>query len=435
MTGFLTSRNANNSGGSLGAPWLVRIRWAAVFGQLLVFLGAGWLLGISLPWEPFLVVSTIVVWSNIFLSLPWGSAWLRARSSQGIVLVADVLLLTALLYAYGGHTNPFSMVYLVHVVLAALLLGSGWSWGISIFCSLCYASLFRWYLPVPELSMGHMHGGAEAEFNLHLRGMLVGFILISFLISGFLQRMRAEIDWRERELVRRRSNEEKLAAVTTISASVAHELGTPLGSMMLVVDDILDGLRQQGDASSLGKEIEVLRAQLDRCAEAMVRLGQNSGELFGEMPQEFSFEDIIDSIRGELKNIDPSRINLKIEGNLESVTLPKEGSRHIVASLIKNALEASVESGAVNVSVREASKFVRLVVEDFGMGMSTEDLKKVGEPFFTTKDTGRGMGLGLFITKLFAERLGGTFRVESRLGKGTKVEVELPRVVAWEYGT
>jgi two-component system sensor histidine kinase RegB len=64
--------------------------------------------------------------------------------------------------------------------------------------------------------------------------------------------------------------------------------------------------------------------------------------------------------------------------------------------------------------------------------MSQEDLKRVGEPFFTTKDSGRGMGLGLFIAKLFTERLGGTFDIVSTLGMGTRVEMQLPRVTSWK---
>ena len=279
--------------------------------------------------------------------------------------------------------------------------------------------------------MGHMHGGG-GEFNLHLQGMLVGFVLISFLVSGFLQRMRAEIDWREKELERRRSNEEKLAAVTTISASVAHELGTPLGSMMLVVDDILSELRRHGDDSNIVKDVKVLRVQLDRCAEAMVRLGQNSGELFGEMPQEFSIKELVESVHGGLGDAYASRVWVKPDGSAQTVVLPKEGVRHIVSAVIKNALEASLDGDSVSVSVNESSKAIRLIVEDSGKGMSAEDLQRVGEPFFTKKDAGRGMGLGLFITKLFAERLGGAFRIDSTLGKGTRVEVELPRVVAWE---
>ncbi|NDC38176.1 MAG: sensor histidine kinase, partial [Proteobacteria bacterium] len=97
-----------------------------------------------------------------------------------------------------------------------------------------------------------------------------------------------------------------------------------------------------------------------------------------------------------------------------------------------NALEASISGDGVSVSVNGTSKAIHLTVEDSGQGMSAEDLQRIGEPFFTKKDSGRGMGLGLFITKLFAERLGGAFRIESTVGKGTKVEIELPRVVAWE---
>ncbi|MBN8548567.1 MAG: HAMP domain-containing histidine kinase [Deltaproteobacteria bacterium] len=415
-------------GPRVGMPWLVRIRWAAVIGQLLVFLSAKFLLGIELTWGPFVLVSLLVIVSNFFLTYRSGRVWLESRTSQGLVLIADILLLTALLYSYGGHTNPFSMVYLVHVVLAALLLGAGWTWGISILCSLCYAFLFRWYVPLEALSMGHMHG-TEHEFNLHLYGMLVGFVLIAFLVSGFLQRMRAEIDWREQELVRRRSNEEKLAAVTTLSASVAHELGTPLGAMMLIVEDIQAEMNSRSAEDSIVKDVEVLRSQLERCADALVRLGQNSGQLFGEMPQSFSVAGILDEVHAQFDGRHPLLISKSGELN---VTLPKEGLRHIVTALIKNAIEASPASAPVAVTVSTTENLLRVSVADSGKGMSAEELEKVGEPFFTTKDSGRGMGLGLFITKLFAERLRGSFLVESVLSKGTTVNVELPLSVAWE---
>ncbi len=423
-------RSLRESGGSLGAPWLVRVRWAAVLGQGLVFIAATELLELSLSWAPFLAVSSLIVLSNILLSIPRFRSWLVERRSQGLVLIGDVLLLSSLLYAYGGHTNPFSMVYLVHVVLAALLLGSRWTWGISLLCSLCYAGLFRWYVPVPELSMGHSHGEVT-ELDLHLQGMLVAFILIAFLISGFLQRMRSEIDWREQELARRRANEEKLAAVTTLSASVAHELGTPLAAMMLVVDDMQAEV-SRGDIQGLGREVEVLRGQLERCSDAMVRLGQNSGELFGEMPREFSVNSLVEAIEGRLMRSNLNgRVQMRVGEGAGVACLPIEGVHHIVSALIKNSLEATTADDQVNVVVEGHKDTIEVVVEDSGRGMSEVDLRRIGEPFFTTKDFGRGMGLGLFITKLFTERLGGSFSIRSALGAGTRVGIQLPRVVAW----
>jgi two-component system sensor histidine kinase RegB len=324
------------------------------------------------------------------------------------------------------------MAYLIHVVLAALLLGAGWTWGVSILCSILYALLFVWYVPVPELSMGHHHGGGGPEFNLHLQGMLAGFVLISFLISGFLQKMRAEIDWREKELVRRRSNEEKLAAVTTVSASVAHELGTPLGSMMLVVSDMQEELRSGRNGGAIREDLEVIRQQLERCAEAITRLGQNSGELFGEMPLEFSLESVFKSLGERLTDGQRARVDFSSGPGLRPVILPKEGLQHVLHALVKNALEASGEQTRVLVSGEEKGEALCLRIQDSGAGMSQEDLKRVGEPFFTTKDSGRGMGLGLFIAKLFTERLGGTFDIVSTLGMGTRVEMQLPRVTSWK---
>lgn len=416
----------------LGVPWLIRIRWAAVVGQLLVYLAATALVGMHLSPLPIAAISCLVAASNFLLTLSKLQPWLRRGASQGYILVLDVLLLTALLYFYGGYTNPFGMVYLIHVVLAAMLLGRRWTWGISILCSLCYALLFVWHVPVPELNAGHhMADENGSTFNLHLQGMLFGFILIAALISGFLERMRAEIDWREQELARRRSNEEKLAAVTTLSASIAHELGTPLASMMLIIDDIRAAMTAEVPAS-IPADVNVLGQQLERCAEALRRLVQSSGELFGEVPARFSVSDLCSSLRTHFRTMPGQAIEFGGFTESAELSLPREGLTHVVSALIKNAIEASRENTPVKVSAKIDSKRVSFCVEDRGIGIPATELQRIGEPFFSTKDAGRGMGLGLFISKLFAERLGGIFSIESTVGRGTKVLLELPRSLEWE---
>jgi len=416
------------------AAWLIRIRWAALLGQFLVFLGAKYILGIQLSAAAFTLISATLILSNLLLLTRIGQIWLAQRAAQGFVLIFDVALLTALLYAYGGHTNPFSIFYLIHVVLAAMLLSAFWTWGISILCSLCYAALFRWYIPIAELSMGHGHGqrhGGGDEFSLHLEGMLVGFVLISLLISAFVQRMRAEIDRREQELVRRRSNEERLAAVTTISASIAHELGSPLGAMMLIADDLQGDLLASRSIEAITGDVELLRSQLQRCSAALGRLRQGSGELFGEVPQQFSLADLVASLNDRLAKQELSRVQIDAQADASIIKLPKEGLSHILHALVKNGLEACADGASVQapvlVTLRVDSTKLYLQVVDSGKGMTQEELSQVGEPFFTTKDSQRGMGLGLFIAKLFTERFGGALRVESTLDAGTRVEIELPR--------
>lgn len=403
---------------------LIKIRWAAILGQALVFFFAKFVLDLNLDSLPFFSILTLMILSNLFFLSEGGLALLRSRNVVAGLLLLDVGFLTAMLYSYGGYTNPFSMVYLVQVVFTSMILGSGWAWAVSVLSSLCYSGLFYWYVPVDGL-ITHQHAQAGLKFNLHLQGMLVGFVLISILICLFLQRLRSEIDRRDRDLEKARNLEEKLAVVTTLSASVAHELGTPLGSMMFAVDD----LKHKKLGEPINSEIDLLDSQLNRCKDAVSRLTGSSGQLFGENRSIVEFGELywealtyLGAESGKMVRLEDGLKNIK-------VSLPRHGFVHVIVSLIKNAVEASPENDVITVSANRANSGIEVKVTDRGTGMDAQHIARAGEPFFSTKDSGKGMGLGLFIVKLFSEKLGGNLRISSRLGEGTEVILSLPNTI------
>jgi two-component system sensor histidine kinase RegB len=108
--------------------------------------------------------------------------------------------------------------------------------------------------------------------------------------------------------------------------------------------------------------------------------------------------------------------------------MPKRGLVRALRAVVANALEATPRPGPVHVLGQEGQGTWRLEVQDHGTGMPPEVLARVGEPFFSTKPTGSGMGLGLFLARTFAEQLGGEMKVDSRLGEGTSVLLLLPQV-------
>ncbi len=109
------------------------------------------------------------------------------------------------------------------------------------------------------------------------------------------------------------------------------------------------------------------------------------------------------------------------------MSLPLRAVQQAVGILVDNAVDASPAGKAVKLSIHQRDGRIVFEVRDEGMGMSPEIVRRAGEPFFTTKPPGKGMGLGLFLVRLVAERLGGCLRLESEVGKGTLAVLELPR--------
>ena len=118
------------------------------------------------------------------------------------------------------------------------------------------------------------------------------------------------------------------------------------------------------------------------------------------------------------------RVSVPDEG--VAVVLPVQATTHSLAALIKNALDASVEDGKIVIRAERSGSQITFSVADCGQGMPEHVLRRIAEPFFTTKEPGKGMGLGTFLVRTFAERLGGGLSFESSLGKGTTAKLDLP---------
>jgi two-component system sensor histidine kinase RegB len=405
--------------------WFRRVRWAATLGHALVFaVGYFWLLP-ELDLTVFLSVEVLLIASN--LALYRFESVIRSSPALGIVLIFDVLLLTALLYAYGGHTNPFSMVYLVHVVLAAVLVGQSWTWGIALLSSACFAALFG----AGGISATSHHGAHGAGgFDLHLQGMLAAFILLSFLIAGFVSRMRLAIELQSKELMRRSANEDRLAALTQLSAGAAHELGTPLATMKLVLDDLM---RPEIDvkASDVIIDLTCMKEQLNRCAAILKKMAPESGDLCGEMPREFLLSELLDSIKAGLPADRSELLDVRYREEGGVLYLPFDAVSQTVASLVSNAFDASPERASVLLSIGQRGRIIDFIIIDKGSGIDSATQARLGEPFFTTKEAGKGMGLGIFLSRLLVSRLEGSLRFDSDCGMGTTVTMELPQQVSW----
>lgn len=419
-----SQRRTPDEKGEISLDWLIRLRWGAVLGQALTVAVASALLGADLPLALLLVLIAILALSNALLAalrtrLP------SARGLCGAALTLDTLLLSGLLHATGGPYNPFGVLYLVHITLAAVVLGARWTWFLAGLSVGCYGLLFFSHTPLEHLS----HGGPE--MSLHLQGMWVAFTVAALLTASFVVKLSSALEHRDAamaEMRERAARHQRLASVTTLAAGAAHELGTPLATIAVAATELERSIRKLPtvQADLLIEDAALIRSELDRCRAILNRLGTDSGQMPGEAPVELSLDDLVASVTGPLSAQQRGRLNVAVPADPALVRLPRAALLQVAQNLLRNALDAS--SGCVTLKVELHAGDLRMLIGDEGPGMTPEVLSRVGEPFFSTKRPGQGLGLGVFIARTLAEQMGGRLTFESSPARGTTALVEIAGV-------
>lgn len=414
---------------SVKGAWLVRIRWTALVAYVAV--SAVLVRLLDLPVNAAVVSSLAILGavSNVALAAIMQRRPDLAAAASGAAISLDVLLVAALLYLYGGYTNPFSMVFFVYVTLAAFFLNARWAWWTFGFSSALFVLLFFFHVPLEQLSMHAHHGGGTEGFSLHLHGMLVAFFAIGSLISFFLTRLSNELEVQSAKLavLREREQERKrLASLATLTGGAAHELATPIATLTLIAEDLGRALADRGD---LAGDVESMRSELARCEQVLNRMRSQSSELVGEVPTAASVSAIVREVQGALR--DDVQVAFDIGGAAHvALRTLKSSLVSSLAALIRNGAQASAPDGVVQVRAATLPGGVEFVVSDRGVGMSRDTLERAGDPFFTTKDPGQGLGLGLFLVKSYASQVGGAFSLSSSLNEGTEARLFVPQEAA-----
>ncbi|HXT99308.1 MAG TPA: ATP-binding protein [Polyangia bacterium] len=402
--------------------WLVRLRFATVAGQALTIAWVRFGMNLEIPLPPLLALVALALASNLACLV-----WARVRAPQdwwlAAVMAFDVLVFSGLLYFTGGPENPFSFLYLVPIAIAAITLRPAWTWLLVLLSLASSLVLFARHEPLP------MAGGHAGHMVLHLRGMWVAFGVASAFIVYFLLRVRRALAAREEELVASRSlaaRQERLASLATLAAGAAHELATPLSTIAVVAKDLERQVVALGAPAAAGDDVRLMRAEVERCGRILARMRVDAGDPAGERFARVSVREILadcldDGERAVAVTVDP-------RAAATTAALPRHAFGQALRGLVDNARQASPPGAPVTLRVASDDQAGRLVFEiaDRGAGMAPELLARVGEPFFTTKPAGRGMGLGIFLARAIVERLGGELSIRSTPGAGTTAILSLP---------
>ncbi|MDM3871998.1 ATP-binding protein [Porticoccus sp. W117] len=396
------------------------IRCIAIGGQFLALYYFWVLSDIGLPGNILAIV--LLIYSAVLAASIWRSHW-RAPLTEAEFfahLLADMVFFSALLYFSGGASNPFVSYYLVPICIAAATLPRSYSWLIAALSLLAYSALFYYNHPVMALAPHHHHHGGGDGANLHLVGMWANFAVSAALITFFISRMAADLRRQEATANRLREDElrnNQVLAVATLAAGTAHELGTPLNTMQLLLDDMADSKHQDSD------DISVLQEQVKQCRATLQRL-VNTAEIDSDQQQPGrDLRQYLEELFTSWQVMRPdARPEISWHDNCPTVDVhyPPTVAQSI-HNILNNAADASPR---VEIAVQWGRQQLQLTVRDFGDGLTPEQREQMGQPFTSSKAS--GMGLGLFLTHTTFNRIGGQVLMDNVEGGGTMTQVLLP---------
>ena len=239
------------------------IRGVALIGQVLALIYFTAINPIGLPANAIALVLSIYASVTV-------ATWQRSRMQVPIAdheffihLLADILFFSVLLYFSGGASNPFVSYYLIPISIAAITVSRRYSILIAVTALSAYSLLLKYYVPIAAIAPSSHHGASNG--SLHVLGMWANFAVSAGIIIYFISRMASALKIQEQALALQREAElrnEQLLAVGTLAAGTAHELGTPLNTMKLLVDDMLSGTPDNQDAILLNQQIEQCKSTL-----------------------------------------------------------------------------------------------------------------------------------------------------------------------------
>ncbi len=406
--------------GQLGLRTLILIRWIAVIGQTATVLIVHYGFAFTLPVLACLSVVALTALSNLMLSVRMPARARLGNKGAAILLGFDMLQLGMLLYLTGGLENPFSILILAPVTVAATILSRAPTLALTILAMVLVTLLAFFRAPLPWT------GEAVTLPFPYALGVWTALCVASAFIAAYIwsvadeaRRMSDALAATEASLNRAQS----LSALGGLAAAAAHELGSPLATIAVVAKELS---REVPEDSPLAEDVALLISQSDRCRGILAGLSQRP-DIADHRPIELlKYSTLVAQACEPYRNGD-AKIEIVTDNNcrgLEPEAAESQEFMHGVGNIIQNAVQFAKNSVELRLIWDET--IVQLTVRDDGPGFSAVVLAALGEPYVSTRAGVRGhMGLGVFIAQTLLEANGAVLEFSNR--DGAQVVIRWPR--------
>jgi two-component system sensor histidine kinase RegB len=396
----------------------ILLRWWLLLAAMVAVSSAPILLGLTLPLPPMLAVLGALAGFNVWLQ--WrsnASASVRPGELFGQLCV-DLVALAVLLYLSGGAANPLISLLLIPVAVAALSLPGRLTAFVTVLAVFAYSLLTWLYLPLAIADV-------ERAARLHLAGMWLTFVVSATMIAWFVARMTASIRERDRHLAAAREQalrDERVVALGALAAGAAHELGTPLATIAVLVGELEHEPALDADARA---DLALVREQVALCKGIISGMAERSGAARAEQLQECDAPTWLRGVVARWQAMRP-RASAVIEvagaGALPRLA-PDPALEQALANLLNNAADA--DDGEIQVELDWDGAQLAIAIRDGGPGFSAEVLARGGrEPLSASRG---GAGIGLLLAFSAVERSGGRIELDNPPDGGARARIRLPR--------
>jgi two-component system sensor histidine kinase RegB len=406
---------------------ILRLRWLAALGQLVAIFVVAQGLEFDLPIVPCLIIVSLSVLLNLVLQMAFNPMQRLEPAYAAALLALNIVELAALLFFTGGLQNPFSFLFLAPVLISATALPVRLTIGLGMLAVACASVLVFYYLPLPWDSEEPLILPPIYLFGVWLSIVVaIGVTsLYAFQVTEEARQLSDALAATELVLAR----EQHLTQLDGLAAAAAHELGTPLSTIVLISKELQRVLQ---DNSPLAADIKTLREQAQRCRDILAKITQlsSSGAPFDRMKLSTLIEEAVAPHRDFGVAI---KVRIALAAASEPVGTRNPAILYGVGNILENAVDFA--RSTVEVNAWWNNDTVEIIISDDGPGFAPDILKRIGEPYLSRRrgddaqSEHRGLGLGVFIARTLLERTGAKVSFSNRVfpDHGAVVQIAWPR--------